>query len=672
MLLSQEVISRRIPIKNVIIDDTFWNSRLEINKTTAIFYQWEQLEKTHNQDNFRILARKKEGYRFGFFYCDSDLHKWTDAAARILTTSKNNNLSKLVQEYIDLMKDVQEPDGYLFTYNQFHFPGRRWANIQIEHEMYCLGHMIEAAVSYWETEEPDEYKMKFLDIAKKSANLLVKKFHDASSKYTPGHQEIEIALIRLFRLTRQMKYLDFAYHLIYRRGRRAFFGLSLMSQARDQEKRKKFIEKDMQQKKIENKATMNYFSGETRQQKEAPLLGLRSTFQFLSGRYHQQNSQVTKMKRPYGHSVRWGYLATAMAMLYQEKKDPELLKALERTWEHLVQKQMFLTGGIGSLGTVEGFGRDYELNNSYCYCETCAAIASILLNWELALITNNAKYSDLLEWQLYNALNVGISLDGKSYLYRNLLESNGLLTRKDWFATPCCPSNVSRIWANIGEYIYSHNKETIWIHQYIGSSTEINMSQKESQVKIEMTSEFPWNGKVTIKVQPTRPVEFILRIRMPSWTKDPKIKINDQEWYFEYFKSEPELSGGGVSPQKAVFIPIKRKWEKETDIEIDFPMPINIHKAHPKVKVNKNKIALSKGPIVYCFESNDNPKATIPKAVIDLTEEIISKYDEKLLGGIMKLTVQDEQKQPLIAIPYYCWANRKQSAMQVWIKEKKE
>ncbi|MHA1366982.1 MAG: glycoside hydrolase family 127 protein [Candidatus Heimdallarchaeota archaeon] len=652
MLFSNKSISRRIPLKQVKINDNFWNSRLEINNKTAIFYQWDQLEKTHNQDNFRILAGKKEGYRFGFFYCDSDLHKWTDAAARILTTTKNEKLSKLVQEYIDLMKDVQEPDGYLYTYNQFHFPDRRWANIQIEHEM--------------------EYKKKFLDIAIKSADLLVKKFLAAPPKYTPGHQEIEIALIRLYRLIKEKKYLDLASHLIYQRGRRAFFGLSLLSQARDQEKRKKIIAKDMRQKNIDNKLSMQYFSTETKQQKEVPLLGLRSTFQFLSGRYHQQNTRVTKMKRPYGHSVRWGYLVTAMAMLYQENEDPELLKALERTWEHLVQKQMFLTGGIGSLGTIEGFGRDYELDNSYCYCETCAAIANILLNWELALITNDAKYSDLLEWQLYNALNVGISIDGRSYLYRNLLKSNGQLTRKDWFATPCCPSNVSRIWANIGEYIYSHNEDTIWIHQFIGNSTEIQLKEKETTVKINMTSEFPWNGKVSIKIQPTREIDFTLKIRMPNWTNESKIWINGQEWYFEYFRPDTEATAGGLSPQKAMFIPVKVKWRETTTLDIEFAMDVRKHNAHPKVKTNKDKVALSQGPMVYCFESTDNPNSKIPNANINAALNITSKFDESLFGGVNRLEAIDGQNKQLIAIPYYCWANRDPSAMQVWINEKKK
>ncbi|MHA1187391.1 MAG: glycoside hydrolase family 127 protein, partial [Candidatus Heimdallarchaeota archaeon] len=515
-----------------------------------------------------------------------------------------------------------------------------------------------------------EYKKKFLDIAIKSADLLVKKFLAAPPKYTPGHQEIEIALIRLYRLTKEKKYLDLASHLIYQRGRRVFFGLSLMSQARDQKKRKKFIEKDMKQKNIDNKLSMQYFSTETKQQKEAPLLGLRSTFQFLSGRYHQQNTRVTKMKRPYGHSVRWGYLVTAMAMLYQENNDPELLKALERTWEHLVQKQMFLTGGIGSLGIVEGFGKDYELDNSYCYCETCAAISNILLNWELALITNNAKYSDLLEWQLYNALNVGISLDGKSYLYRNLMESEGQLARKDWFATPCCPSNVSRIWANIGEYIYSYNNDTIWIHQFIGNTTEIPLKDKEAKVEINMTSKLPWTGKVSLVIRPTREIDFTLRIRMPSWTNETKIWINAEELYFEYFRPESEATGGGLTPQKAMFIPVKLKLKEATTLDIEFDMNVKIHKAHPKVKTNKDKIALSKGPLVYCFESTDNPKAKIPNGIINTAMNITSKFDKSLFGGVNKLEALDDINLQLLAIPYFCWANRDPSAMQVWIKEK--
>ncbi|NHJ05349.1 MAG: glycoside hydrolase family 127 protein [Candidatus Heimdallarchaeota archaeon] len=657
--------SQELSVKEVNINDAFWNKLLEMNNNKAIFYQWNQLEKTHNQDNFRVLAGEKEGYRFGFFYCDSDLHKWTDAAARILIISKNDKLSRLIHEYIDLMQKVQSDDGYLFTYNQFHFPKRRWANLQIEHELYCLGHLIEAAVSFMETDEPDEYKSKFLSIAIKAADLLVQVFLETSAKYTPGHQEIEIALIRLYRLTREKKYLDLASHFIYQRGKDSFFGLKLIKQARDQGKRKKLIDEDMKNKEITSPIGTGINLGEMKNKKEPAFLGLRSNFQFLTGRYHQQNSPVEKMKRPFGHAVRWGYLVTAMAMLYQENGDEKLLKALFRTWDHLIQKQMFVTGGIGALGHVEGFGRDYELKSEYSYCETCAAIANILFNWELAKITNEAKYSDLLEWQFYNALSVGIGLEGNSYLYRNLLESEGNLTRESWFATPCCPSNISRIWASIGKYVYSYNSEEIFVHQFIGSSIEIS-TETLKQIKIKMDSTFPWNGKVKIVISVSEPYRFKLKIRIPSWTENPKIKINDEDEDIN-FNPQPISTGSGFSPYNSIFHSISREWVNSTTIELDFPMPIKILRANPKVKSNRNKIALSKGPLVYCFESPDNPIIRIPNATIDLSKEITSEFDSQIFGGIIKLSAFDKQGQSLVAIPYYCWANREPSAMQIWI-----
>lgn len=658
--------SKPLKIKSVKIQDSFWQKRFEINNSIAIFYQWEQLEKTHNQDNFRVLAGLKDGYRFGFFYCDSDLHKWADAAARILVTEKNKNLSKKIREYIDLMQSVQENDGYLFTYNQFHFPKRRWSNLQIEHELYCLGHLIEAAVSYAETNEPEKYKKEFLEIATKAADLLVTEFQNTSPKFTPGHQEIEIALIRLYRITQKKEYLDLATHFLYQRGRTNFFGLRLMYQAQDQKKRTKHILNDMQEKKISNEWKMKFFGGETKHQKEAPFLGLRSFFQFFTGRYHQQNAPIKKMKRPFGHSVRWGYLVTAMAMLYQETGDEELLSALQRTWQHLIQKQMFITGGIGALGSVEGFGRDYELHSDYSYCETCAAIANILLNWELALITNEAKYSDLLEWQVYNALSVGIGLNGTSYLYRNLLESSGNLSREAWFATPCCPSNVSRIWASIGQYIYSHNSNEIWIHQFIGNSAEINL--EKNAVKIKINSELPYNGKIRLEVISSEPKEFTINIRIPSWTQKPTIAIDGKTYTIQHPK-EIQQTGSGISPNSAQFYPISQDWSKGSIIELDFPMTVNIHCAHSKVKINRNKIALSRGPLVYCFESNDNPGSQIPSESIDLTQEITSEFDENILSGVFKLIVRSEANKSLIAIPYYLWANRTPSSMQIWIKK---
>lgn len=661
--------SKRLPLKTVKINDEFWNKRLTITNSSAISYQWSQLEQTHNLDNFRILAGKKQGYRIGFFYCDSDLHKWADAAARILTISDNKKLSKLIREYIDLIALVQQPDGYLYTYNQFHFPDNRWVNLQIEHELYCLGHMIEAAVSYMETNEPEKYKKKFLKIAKLSADLLVADFQNTSPKYTPGHQEIEIALIRLYRYTKEKKYLDLAAHFLKQRGKIKFFSLRLISQAISERKRTREIKKNMEQKQMVNKVNMSFFGGEESHQKEAPFLPLRSTFQYLTGRYLQQNRSIYRMKRPFGHSVRWGYLVTAMAMLYQETGDEKILKALKRTWNHLVQKQMFVTGGIGSLGFVEGFGRDYELNNDSCYCETCAAIASILLNWELALITNEAKYSDLLEWQIYNALSVGIGLDGKSYFYRNLLESDGQIRRKNWFATPCCPSNISRIWASIGEYIYSYNENEIWIHQYIGSTTTFQLTKSNSHVDIQMDSELPWRGKVKLEINTKKPFEFTLNIRIPSWANGLKITINGESEVFTYDKASKELSGSGLMPNKSHFHTITQLWEKNTVIELELSMDVRIHITHPKVKANRKRVALSRGPIVYCFESIDNSSLSISNATIDLGKEIIWEYDEALLEGIMKLFGKDKTGRILTAIPYYSWGNRESSAMQVWIKK---
>jgi DUF1680 family protein len=670
MTTSKFIASKRLLLKSIEITDAFWLKRFNINNSKAIFYQWNQLEETHNQDNFRILAGKKHGYRQGFFYCDSDLHKWADAAARILTTTENKKLSKTLQDYIDLISEVQESDGYLFTYNQFHFQNDRWVNLQIEHELYCLGHMIEAAVSYMGTNEPERYKNKFLGIAKRSADLLVKDFQNAPPKYTPGHQEIEIALIRLYRLTKEKKYLDLAAHFLRQRGKISFFSLRLIRQALSEKKRSKIIKKDMEQNQITNELQMSFFGGEESRQKEAPFLPIRSVFQYLSGRYIQQNQPVQRMKRPFGHSVRWGYLVTAMAMLFQETGDEKLLKALERTWNHLVQKQMFVTGGIGSLGVVEGFGRDFELNNDTCYCETCAAIASILLNWELALITNEAKYSDLLEWQLYNALSVGIGLDGTSYFYRNLLESEGQIQRKKWFATPCCPSNISRIWASIGEYIYSYNEDGIWIHQYIGSSTAIQRTKESPTINIQMKSEFPWNGRVNLVITVEKPSKFAINIRLPSWSNGLVITIDGESQKIKLKKSVTKLSGSGLKPEISKFYKISRDWGKETIIYLDFSMPINIHRANPKVKANKHKVALSRGPIAYCFESNDNLALQIPFASIDLNKEITWEFDKSMLEGIVKIYGIDNTNKKIIAIPYYSWGNRELSAMQVWIKHK--
>ncbi|MCK4972361.1 MAG: glycoside hydrolase family 127 protein, partial [Candidatus Heimdallarchaeota archaeon] len=513
---------KEVHFSKIKIDDKFWKTRQETNRKSAILHQWEQLEKSKTIDNFRYVSGEKEGFRTGYFYTDSDSHKWAEAASLIISNSQSKQLEKLVNDYFNLILHVQEDDGYVFSYNQFHFPEQRWINFQIEHELYSLGHLIEAACAYFSATG----NKKILEIGEKAAKLVNNDLSDFTVKHTPGHPEIEIALIKLFRITKEKGYLELAEKMLEKRGRMKFFAIQILKENFSQSKRAKLVEK---QRKV---ASTDSLIDETKimsdLSKDGPSgLFIRTYLQFLSGKYFQQNAPIRKNTKPIGHSVRWGYLATSITMLYQETGDESLLNTLEESWNHMVCKRMYVTGGIGSLPLLEGFGRDYELNNRYAYNETCAAISSIFWSWEMLLATGQAQYADLIEWQLYNAFLVGMSSDGKTYFYRNPLETRGNFERKPWYKTACCPSNISRTLARLNKYIYSYDDKNIWIHQYIGSNGQLPLAgNSKSTVDIEMKSNLPWEGTVDIKFDSEENLDLFLNIRIPSWTKNPALSVN--------------------------------------------------------------------------------------------------------------------------------------------------
>ncbi len=655
------VYFKEIPFSNVEIKDTFWGERIRVSSEKAIFHQWNKLEEVGTIDNFRLVTKEKEGFRKGYFYVDSDAHKWAEAAALIQRTTKSDELKQILNDYLLLVKKAQK-DGYIFTYNQFHFPEKRWINLLIEHELYSLGHLIEAVIAYYQSTNDKQ----LLEIGIKTADLLVRKFRKTKPIDTPGHPEIEIALLKLYRLTNKKEYLKLAEKFLEQRGRTYFFSWKLAKQFFSEIKRSKAVYKQRK----------NYFSEKTKSQsymeeilrKGFFVLTLRFLHSAVSGKYLQQHVPIRKMTKPVGHSVRWGYLVTAITMLYQETGDSSLLDTLKLAWEHMVNRRMFITGGIGSLPFLEGFGRDYELNIKYAYVETCAAISSIFWNMELLLTTGEAKFADLLEWQLYNAFLVGMSLDGESYSYSNLLEAKNEVCRKSWYNTACCPSNISRTLAKLGKYIYTYNNRGIWIHQYIGSSTTINLDHKNNtQVKIEMKSNLPWEGNCSIRINCANKKEIPIYLRIPSWEKNPEIKINN----VHVDNTNKMGNNTSYTPNDAYYIELTREWQKEDLIEINFPMKIKIHYPHPKVRSNKTKIVLSRGPLVYCFENIDNPESKIPNETIDLASPLVFKKSD-ILNGIGTIEIRNLDDKKLIAIPYYSWGNRGQSSMQVWIKHKKQ
>lgn len=349
----------------VIIDDPFWTPRLLTNARTAIFHQWQQLEESRCIDNLRIAIGEKEGFRKGWFFSDSDAYKWLDTASRIYSGWPDNKLKDLMDNFIALLARVQMQDGYIFTYNQIHFSGERWDNLMIEHELYCHGHLIEA------TGEPSA-----LAIARKAADSLVNEFHAASPEKTSGHEEIEIALLRLYQVTKHNPYLDLAQQFLERRGKvRPFFPL-ILKQNSNVDRRSQIVRERRRAYLGEHPEYTSFQLPADNYAKKPRTAQLRWTFSALTGKYFQQHVPIRKQTVPVGHSVRFGYLETAMALLYRLTSDRSLLKPMEKSWERMVTRRMFITGGIGSLPELEGFGRDFELNPEIAYAETCAALAS--------------------------------------------------------------------------------------------------------------------------------------------------------------------------------------------------------------------------------------------------------------------------------------------------------
>ena len=422
---------------------------------------------------------------------------------------------------------------------------------------YCIGHFIEAGVSHFLATK----KTNLLGKAIKAANLIVKDFNPISAINCPGHQEIEIALLKLYQITNERKYLVTARQFLEKRGACRFFGIKLLQNLISHRSRNKHIKRLNNQ---ENSKEMGFDFSENIQENEPPFLALRSFFAFISGKYHQQHKAFLKQVSPVGHAVRWVYMMYATAILNNIEHSTNLEKLSKMSWGNLINKKMYITGGIGSLPVIEGFGKDYELNNEFSYSETCAAIGSIFWNNELLKTFKYAPYADMVERQLYNAALVGISQDGKKFFYRNPLESAGNLERRPWFSTACCPSNVSRLWADIHKYIYLETDEALYINQYIGNLAEFD----KKKTKIELESAFPWNGQVRLKISNSKSLK--IRLRIPGWAETWKIVVNGS------LHSENKLRKKNKSiyteiMKSAIFVEIKLSPGENQIINIDFP-----------------------------------------------------------------------------------------------------
>lgn len=636
-----------VDLTKIKINDAFWSKHVKLVKDTIIPYQWDAMndriadaEPSRCLNNFEIAAGRKEGEFYGAVFQDTDIAKWLEAVGFTLASVKDNELMKTADEVIDLIAEAQQEDGYLDTYFIIKEPERKWTNLCEGHELYIAGHMMEAAVAYYQ----GTGKRKFLDVVLKLADLLCETFGPEEGKNHgyPGHQEVEVGLIKLYYVTGEKKYLDLAKHFIDIRG-----------------------------------VGENYFFKEM----EGPLY--KRIFPELVNyqpEYSQSDKPVREQEAAEGHAVRAVYMYSAMAELAYEYQDRELMEACERLWKNIVQKQMYITGGIGSSGILERFTVDYDLPNSYNYAESCASIGLAMFGIRMANITKDASYIDTVERALYNTVLAGIALDGKSFFYVNPLEvwpktcmnrtskEHVKPIRQKWFGVACCPPNIARTLASLGQYIYSVGENEIYVNLFISNETDVELNT--GTVKVSMDTKFPFENKVELKVENVPEAGTKLAIRIPDYAKDYIVKINGTEVAYEIEKHYAILA-----------------INQDTTVEVEFEAPAKFVRANPKVREDCGKVALVKGPLVYCFEEEDNGENLAGVYVV--TGNPVKETESSLFGGITEITVDglrmnekswDEtelyaehpvelSKVTLKAIPYAYWNNRGMGEMTVWVKE---
>ena len=647
---------KALEIGNVKITSGFWKEYQELILKKVIPYQWDILndkvkgiEKSHAIDNFRIAAGISNDKFYGEAYQDSDLYKWLEAVGNALQVENNIELEKKADEVIDLLEGAQEEDGYLNTYFQLVEPEKKWSNILECHELYCAGHLIEAAIAYYKGTGKD----KILKIACKLADCINEKFGPEEWKMHgyPGHQELELALVKLYDLTNENKYLKLAEYFIDMRGTNQFF----------------------EEEFIKRKRICHW----TKCKVEEPN---RRYNQFPYQEYNQFHQPVRMQKKATGHAVRAVYMYTAMADLAYHNGDKELLDSCKSLWDNITNKQIYINGSIGSTPSGEAFTKDYDLPNDTNYSETCAALGMIFFTFKMLQNFEQSCYADTIEYIFYNAVLSGLGLDGEHFFYANPMEMlprrskdnperNHLKSvRQQWYACSCCPPNIARTLAGLGKYIYGleEDESILYVNQFINSEATVERNGKQYQVKLE--TQFPLNGLISITVSGKECSK--IAIRYPAWSTGVKVKKNGQEIFCE--RSETG------------YILVDLDSQESNRIDLEFQMEPIIIAANRKISYDARKAAIIMGPLLYCFESVDNG-TEIEELGLYAQGELETKRNSiagkeintiyakgarrREMAGDTLYGVYQEMKEDvkLTAIPYFLWNNRGEGEMKVWI-----
>jgi len=638
-------VIKEVPISRVKVADGFFGPRRDALVEVTLPSQWEQFERHHHLHNFRVMAGEEEGVHLGAVFLDSDLYKWLEAASYMAGERPDNEwLSERVEELSGLITRAQAEDGYINTYYQGFAPDRRFTNLWMNHELYCAGHFMEAACA--RCESMGEYDL--LEAAQSFAELIERGFGPGANQGVPGHEEIELALVRLYRVTGDRRHLEQARFFVERRGRQEKYVRSLLADLGDQARLSRTARKEREpwlDEKDREAPAMYGFAD------IPPSIIPRALASFYSGRYFQVHRPLVEQEAAEGHAVRAMYFYAGAADLYLETGDSRSLSALERIWDNTIEKRTYLTGGVGSLPVIEGFGRDYELPRK-SYSETCAAIGSFFFSWRMLRGTGEAAYADQMERTLYNAIIPALSLDGRHYFYRNPLTAKGEVVRKEWYTVACCPPNMARLLASLGRYLYGECGDGVWVHQYV--TGEARLETGKGRVRLEVESGLPWSGGVKIEVglkQTEMP--FALRLRIPGWAEKAEARLNGRP-----------LSG--VSP--GTYLAIERTWKEGDLVELELGVSPRFIDPRPEVRAQRGRAALMCGPLVYCLEDRDNPGVDVHKVRLDKSAALESHDRPGLLGGVVTVKARSRDGRELVFIPYYAWANRGPSHMELWVR----
>ncbi len=636
MQTAQKTITDPVSFQNVRLTDNFWALRQARNVSVTLPAEFENMRNTGHLDALKLGWKPGDPNPPHIFW-ESDLAKWAEAAAYALALQPDPAMQAALDETIDLLAQAQQPDGYLNAHFTVVEPDKRFANLRDTHELYCAGHLIEAGVAHYETTG----SRKFLDIVARYADYIDSMFGPEEGKIHgyDGHQEIELALVRLYHATGDERYLRLSSYFIDARGTQPHF-----------------------------------FDAEAVARGDDP-----SDFWAKTYEYNQSHKPVREQSVIVGHSVRALYMLSAMADLARETGDETLLAACERLYDSLTGRRMYVTGGIGSSRKNEGFTSDYDLPNDDAYAETCASIALVFWMRRMLQLDLDGKYADTMERALYNGFLSGISLHGDTFYYVNKLDHRQVAhageheyysgQRKGWFGCACCPPNIARLIASVGGYAYGQSDEAAVVHLYIAGEAQLEVGGR--RVLLRQRTEYPWDGAVTLTVEPETAADFALKLRIPGWGRGYTLRVN----------------GAAVdAPVEKGYAVVQRTWQAGDTVELALEMAVERVYSDPRVRVNRGRVALMRGPLVYCLEGEDNG-ADLDAVRIPRDASWQAEYAADLLGGVTVLRGEgrrqrsfgegelyrtlppEEEPVALTAVPYYAWSNRAPGDMLVWVRE---